>query len=188
MTRRIGLIGLCCVTAGLLAVAGCSAEPVTPRDAGIQGGHDASVAKSYSTITEIRADSTAVVEGTVSAVRRTEPADQAGASGVKASVTAFNVTEVLSGSVAKEPTVLLHQILDPASGAPIDGTLHPGQAYVLFVTPFTYGPGTTATGEWVVVGGQGAYELQGSVLMRTSTVSSALPTTLSRSSLLAQVG
>lgn len=100
-------------------------------------------------------------------------------------VTEVRVTEVLHGTI-DDPVVRLRQLGSTQSGGglvPEGELVKAGERYVAFVTPFAFADGRP-TGQYVVVGAwQGLYRVEGTQLMATDRVASALPKRLSRTSL-----
>ena len=92
------------VCAALLVCAGCgNAHPSASRQLRTnQSGNqvEASRAKTYQTMSELRKDSMAVLRVTATANRKSTAADQAGQGPLQAVLTTVHVDKVISGSLA----------------------------------------------------------------------------------------
>lgn len=182
------------------ALSGCSASSPAAanqahRAATIQPAttlHGSTV-REFGSIAEIRAASPLVVVGRVLGATDGGPADQDGTAVIHARLTSLSVIASAKGGVAPGTVVTVRQFSDPDTNAPLDFVLRQDATYLLFLHPFTFGPGTAPTGQYVVTGAQGAYELASpdvsnpaSTATLVSGIVSALPHSASLAALMSR--
>jgi hypothetical protein len=110
--------------------------------------------------------------------------------GLPFTVTEARVTEVVRGRLDTDVVRLRQLGSSQSSGGlvPEGELVKAGERYVAFVVPFTFADGRP-TGQHVVLGAwQGLYRVQGSELVATDKVPSALPKRLSKASLRTALG
>lgn len=131
-------------------------------------------AQVYSSIPELTAASTAVV------MFKAQPRPEvAWVGGIPFTVTTVQVERVLAGAVSAAVLEIQQTgAVGHATSAEIT-LLVPGETYVGFITPLTYGASRPATGYYVVVGlMQGLYRVVGAHLQALDTNPNPLPATL----------
>lgn len=194
-----GVAALLCISA---LVSGCAASHGAPDEAaagGVLSGAqaqpraraslDGSAAVDYSSVAQLKQDSTAVIVGIPSGSRLAGPADEAGQSRqVSAFVTSVVVEASTKGSVPRGTTIDIRQLAATELKKPSNYTLQPGKAYLLFLQPFTFGDGTPPTGQYVITGDQGAYELGKATLADPSSSAKLVPGIQSRLPIATTVG
>jgi len=134
-----------------------------------------SIVRGYASLTELFADSALVVQAVPTGAVQHVPADQDGRGPVPASVTTVRVEQVLAGTAAAE--IAVRQVVGGV--CPREVPLRVAASYVLFLTFADRVP----TGEYVIVGTQGAYEVVGDVLQLASANAGDLPATVLRAEL-----
>lgn len=177
-TRRVQSGVLVLLTA--LSMTACSSNQ--GRVAG--GQYDASWVKSYSTLAQLASDSAVIVEAKVQPNPQVVDAGQAGASGLSASIFTAVVTKSLKGNTDVGDALKVRQFgtQDAPAFSPTEVTfLQPGQTYALYLQPFEFQSGVS-TGQYVVVGQIGAYQLSNGTFTR-STTRDKLPRTVNFASL-----
>lgn len=140
----------------------------------------------YANLAELRAASAAVVVGTVVSARIDGSADAEGLSSLAALVTTVHVDRLLAGSVGGQDSVAVRQVYNPGTQSTIDFNLSQGTSYVLFLSPFTFGPDYPPMSQYAVTGDAGAYEVQGGELHRLSEAA-RLPGALALNDLIHQL-
>ncbi len=176
------------VCAALLVCAGCgNAHPSASRQLRTnQSGNqvEASRAKTYQTMSELRKDSMAVLRVTATANRKSTAADQAGQGPLQAVLTTVHVDKVISGSLARG-TVQIRQLSSP--GGPSEDLpplLAAGQAYYLYVMPFEFVRAHPIAGVYVVIGDVGQFHVDGDGTLRRALPGvGKLPATLPQAEL-----
>ncbi|GGQ87352.1 hypothetical protein [Couchioplanes azureus] len=152
-TRKIALL-----VAATVGITGCSVgrtqdAPVPPAEPKKAELH-VSRAKDYTTMAQLKRDSTAILMGTAGASSVEETA------GIQFTVTQFTVNKVMWGSVPSG-TVAIRQLGGPAADSEDTSVLlSEGSRYVVFLKPFEMTPGV-ATGQYIVTGDRGLYQLDG---------------------------
>jgi hypothetical protein len=156
----------------------CGAEPA-PDQVTVEGSH----AHTYSSLTELATDSSAVVIVTATAGTKTTPMDEAGDSPYEATVTEVHVDKVLRGET-DETTLSVRQPFTADMKAPeFSPLLKPDERYLLFVTPFEFQRGKS-TGQWVITGDSGMYQASGDhYLLLSPAAKPDLPDSVSDESL-----
>ena len=129
---------------------------------------DGPVVHGYASLSEVNTDSTEVVVGTPVKAAIGGAADEAGNSDLRAYLTTVKIDRVLRGPLGPGTEIILRQIAGPNEPTPAGYQLTDGAEYVFFLQPFTFGSGTAPTGQYVVTGGQGVYELSGSSVTVTT--------------------
>ena len=148
-------------------------------------GNAASEATLFTSISELSKASAAVVEVTVLPDSKTVAADSAGTSGLMSTVSTVTVDSAIAGSVKQGGTILIRQLgIASDTGGDVTPILSVGKQYILFVAPFTFGAGTPPTGQFVITGDQGAYELTPAGGKLVSPNASGLPTTITTTDLI----
>lgn len=179
--RRHGWWSITVVMLGV-AMSGC-ASTTSER---ATGQPETSWVKEYPTIAALTTDATLVARATVEGTAVLVPADEAGVTASRSLLYTVRVSAAVKGTL---PTgrITVRGMPD----ASIDGgsaevaQLQANGDYLLFLAPFQWHPGVP-TGEYVMVGQEGAYRLS----EETATIVAAhdpLPGSLSLHSLLNQV-
>src|ERR1700712_3097887 len=138
-----------------LALAGCGTGHSS-------GGTEASLAKEYASIKELKQASTAVVDVTASNTSHEVPAASEGSSGITATVTDLTVNQVLQGSVGGSRVIQLRQVgTSDDESAEDQPAVTSNNRYVLFVQPFTFGANSPSTGQYANTGANIAYKIDG---------------------------
>lgn len=137
-----------------------------------------SIVRGYASLTELFADSALVVQAVPTGAVQHVPADQDGRGPVPASIRTVRVEQVLAGTAAAE--IAVRQVVGGV--CPREVPLRVAVSYVLFLTHFEF-TGRVPTGEYVIVGTQGAYEVVGDVLQLASANAGDLPATVLRAEL-----
>jgi hypothetical protein len=110
------------------------------------------------------------------------PADQAGRSSLKSTITTMRVLRVIKGNLA-DGVVLLRQVGDvTAASNELSSHFEKGHTYVLFVVPFRFSD-QNDTGQYVLTDGNSAYTEEGTRLTSLAGDTSPLPKSLDRSDL-----
>lgn len=166
-----------------LAVAGCGAQAQTAHHGGVtterrdvQESPEISVSRVhiYSSLRDLASDTQViarvrVVDGSTKEV----PADRLGQAPEPATEVTVQVLETLKGQIPR--TVPVRLITSPDDTSDVPPALAEGASYILFLNEFEWEPGQP-TGEWVVPGGAGIYEVKGNgSLMRRSRGDDAIP-------------
>ena len=136
-----------------LMLAGCGSQPAATAHVVIDGN----LAKSYSSVAALLADSSAVVEVTTTDHRSVSYVGR-----IPYTVTTATVRRVLRGILTASSIQVRQLGMPSTTSLQVDNPqplLSSGSTYVAFVTPFTFGDGRP-TGQYVVVGaGQGLYSV-----------------------------
>jgi hypothetical protein len=153
------------------------------------GHSEASFAKEYGSFKELSAASTAVIDVTAHPRSKQVPAASDGSSGIMATVTTLTVIKVVAGSVDGAPVIQLRQFGTAGdTSSEVQPVVTGSLRYVLFVQPFTFGPGTPDTGQYAVTGAEIAYQIEGSTAhLMVPSLSPGLPATLPTSQLLTDI-
>ncbi|MFI9643086.1 hypothetical protein ACIG87_24045 [Micromonospora sp. NPDC051925] len=147
MLKRLALV---VIAAALLA--GCGSAPGSEIAAQPEGQTDlsASRVKDYATLAELRAQSTAIVRGTVESSTRDKLED------LPVTISKVRVREVLWGKVSSD-VLAVQQVGDETMKLHDTGAiLAKDREYLLFVQPFQLKPGEL-TGRWLITGDQGTF-------------------------------
>lgn len=137
-------------------------------------GVDVSRVKTYSSLTEVRRDSTAVVVATALPGYHKVPADLEKKSGVDAIETRLRVERVVAGHL--NTSLVTIRGLDPGQAADeISPLMTPGHTYLLYITPFVWRSGGTRTGKYVLTGDVGEFESAGDSFVKQSPGAAHLP-------------
>jgi hypothetical protein len=136
----------------------------------------------YHSIAQLDADSVGVA-----LVRATGTQTVERVAGIPFTVTTVSVVNVLRGSLSG-PSVKVRQLGGPGvavdEGAPL---LQAGRDYVLFLQPFSFGPGQS-TDQYTVTGaGAGLFAASGGIAQALDPVSTDLPRAIAITDLRAQV-
>lgn len=183
--NRIAALSVACCATGTLALSSCTSPHSPGRTV---HGVDVSITKNYTSILSLRRASSEVIVGVATGRVRKVQADQFGKSGFTARAQEIRVERVLHGSALPKRFIYVHQVVGPDGGRAIDDlVLQVKTKYVMFVTPFTFGPGTVPTGQYVIVGSQGLYRIRGSVAQLMDPGPTKLPVILPYSHLQTQV-
>ncbi|MFC9691518.1 hypothetical protein ACFTSF_23395 [Kribbella sp. NPDC056951] len=110
-------------------------------------------AQTFSTLAELRAASTAIVEGTAGEQATGE------ISGIPTTITRLAVTKVVWGDVTV-PNIEIRQLGVAGQSGNASAILTPGTKYLVFVTPST-GADDATDDRYLVAGDAGPYELLG---------------------------
>ena len=137
-----------------------------------------SIVRGYASLTELFADSALVVQAVPTGAVRHVPADQHGGGPAPVSITTARVEQVLAGTAAAE--VAVRQVVGGV--CPREVPLRVAASYVLFLNPFRFA-GSAPTGQHVIVGTQGVYEVVGDVLQLASANAEDLPRLVPRAEL-----
>lgn len=156
MARRLAAGFIAC-----LLLAGCSGASSDTT------GSDLSLTKGYSSLQQLAGDSALVVVGVVVGEPILESSDRDGVTGEMVPVYNVEVKRVLRGGSAPGSLRIRGFGFDPADGCPV---LTAGPTYTLFLTPFLWEVGGASTGEYVIVGQQGAFEDKGSKQARVGNL------------------
>jgi hypothetical protein len=135
---------------------------------------DGSAAHAYSSLKELAHDASAVVRLSFTGQVTVEHVGTA-----PFSVNVMHVDQVLRGSLPSI-TVKLRTLGAPPGSTEASGatTLTQGVSYIVFVTPFTFGPGST-TDQYVIVGGRaGLFRVDQGNVVRLDHDSTQLPASL----------
>ncbi|MFI0795005.1 hypothetical protein ACH4OY_20305 [Micromonospora rubida] len=147
MLKKLALIA---VTAAFLA--GCGSTPDGGTAAQPEGKTDlsASRVKDYASPVELRAESTAVVRGTM------ESSTKDKLNNLPVTISKVRVQHVLWGKVPSD-VLAVQQVGDETMKLHDTGAiLGKDREYVLFVKPFQLAPGKD-TGRWLITGDQGTF-------------------------------
>lgn len=134
-----------------LLLAACSVDGTSGS------GEDFSVVKDYSTLGPLSSDSSLVVIGKVKGAPVMKNADEEGLTKEQVPIYEVSVSKGLKGKASSEVSV---RLLGDKADADYP-TLQVDRSYLLYLTAFEWHPGES-TGEYVITGQQGAYELSGS--------------------------
>jgi len=183
--KRIALSLLALALVPLAACSGTDHSDSAPE----QTSHgDGSWTQSYNSISELTTDSMTVVVGRVEGTPEIVNAAESGDTVTKSSIYQLRVTSSLKGDSTEDDVLPIRQLgtVKQPAFAPADAALlESGQTYVLFLNPFYFERGKP-TGQYVITGEEGAFRLDGTEAVRTTT-RDKLPTRLGEADLMSQV-
>ncbi|HEX5088532.1 MAG TPA: hypothetical protein VFV89_12050 [Nocardioides sp.] len=136
-----------------------------------------SLVKTYDSIDELLSESTLVVRVQASADQKEVSADSAGTDKLASTLTTVKVLETYVGS--PDSSLTIRQ--SGSKGMVFDGLaelLVPGDEYILFLKPFSFDPKGPDTGEFIITGEVGAYQLQEGRFKLTAKSAPNLPTSV----------
>lgn len=179
LTRHFLLCGLVCILGATGAAAGCSAGAVNRSRTNAPAqttppashGSQAALHTVYSALPGLVADSTLIVDGTVTTRSRIE---DIGSSHFEVQTVTVKHIEAGTGVGSAAPTTVDVRFPQNVGNGSLNlPVLKPGQQVLLFLVPFVFSATQpTDTGEYALVGGpQGVYYADSSHAWRSSWVS-----------------
>lgn len=155
-----------------LAVGGCSTQPTGGAAADTTASIHVSRAKDYTNFTELRKDSTAVVQ-VVAGDSRAVPLN-----GVATTLTSVTVARTLWGKVPAKQLQIQQLGSTTVKSPDTSELLRSGDTYILFVRPAGLDPDQSST-EFSITGDRGVYRLNADQYISAGGAESALPARLS---------
>lgn len=159
---------------GSVAASGLPTDQPTVRHA------EVSLVRDYSSLRELRGDSSLVVRVKANSDQQAVSASEDDSGDLESTLSAVTVLETYVGSAPVGGVLTVRQ--SGSKRMVFDGLaelLVPGDEYILFLSPFTFDRTGPGTGEWVVTGEVGAYRLQDGKFSRTASDAPDLPQTVS---------